>query len=195
VNHLVARWEWRTFGQEFGAAEQRLAALCPEKVQNSDEIYLLATGSDANVKIRDELMDIKLLERVDASGLEQWRPVLKAPFPLAASAVAQVRAALGIPAAGSTADELTPDGLLAELAPAGGRARAVFVKKTRTRIHVDGCVAEITEVVADRKKVRTVAIEDADASKVIAAVRAVGLDRFPNTSYPVGLKQFVGMSR
>ena len=43
----------------------QFAALGAEKVQNSEEIYLLASGSDANVKIRDDLMDIKLLERVD----------------------------------------------------------------------------------------------------------------------------------
>ena len=40
--------------------------------------------------------DIKLLERVDANGLEQWRPTLKEPFPLADSALAQFRAALGL---------------------------------------------------------------------------------------------------
>ena len=59
----------------------RFAALTEEKVQHSEEVYLVAAGSDANVKIRDELLDIKLLEHVDSNGLEQWRPVLKEPFP------------------------------------------------------------------------------------------------------------------
>jgi exopolyphosphatase / guanosine-5'-triphosphate,3'-diphosphate pyrophosphatase len=62
MEKIVPRWEWRAFGQDFGAAEKRFAALAAEKVQNSDEIYLLAAGSDANVKIRDQLLDIKIRE-------------------------------------------------------------------------------------------------------------------------------------
>jgi exopolyphosphatase/guanosine-5'-triphosphate,3'-diphosphate pyrophosphatase len=192
LDHVVPRWEWRTFGQEFGEAEPRFAALAVEKIQNSAEIYLVSTGSDANVKVRDGLMDIKLLERVDANGLEQWRPVLKEPFPLAAAALAQVFAALGVPAVPLTNDSLSLDRLFARLAPAG--ARVVNVLKTRRRYHVQGCVAELTDIVADGTKVRTVAIEDADPAKVIAAVRAMGLDEYPNTSYPRGLKKVIGLS-
>ena len=95
MDQIVPRWEWRTFGHDFGAAEARFATLDAETVQNSEEIYLVSTSSDANVKIRDDMVDIKLLEHVDANGLEQWRPTLKEPFPLADSALAQVRAALG----------------------------------------------------------------------------------------------------
>ena len=97
MDKIVPRWEWRTFGQDFGPAEPRFAALSPEKVQKSEEVYLLVAGSDANVKVRDQLLDIKQLERVNEDGLEQWRPVLKEPFPLKAVTVAAVRAALGLP--------------------------------------------------------------------------------------------------
>ena len=34
---IVPRWEWRTFGTRFGAAETYLAALSPTGVQESDE--------------------------------------------------------------------------------------------------------------------------------------------------------------
>jgi exopolyphosphatase/guanosine-5'-triphosphate,3'-diphosphate pyrophosphatase len=68
------------------------------------------------------------------------------------------------------------------------------VRKPRTRYRINGCVAELTGVIADGKKVRTVAIEDADPAKVLAAVAAMGLDRFPNISYPRGLKQVLGLS-
>jgi exopolyphosphatase / guanosine-5'-triphosphate,3'-diphosphate pyrophosphatase len=191
---IVARWEWRTFGHDFGAAESRFAALGPGKVQNSAETYLLASGSDANVKIRDELMDIKILERVDSSGLEQWRPVFKEPFPLAAAAVAQVQSALGVTHLASSADGLALERLLRDLGRPDSRVRVVAVRKTRNRYQVQGCVAELTDVVADGKPVRTVAIEDADPARVIAAVAHMGLDRFPNISYPRGLKQLIGMS-
>ncbi len=39
---IVPRWEWRTFGEDFGAAEEAFAALTVERVQESDELYLLA---------------------------------------------------------------------------------------------------------------------------------------------------------
>src|SRR4029453_17563207 len=68
----------------------------PGSVQESDELYLLSPNCDANVKIRDGLMDIKTLEQVDAHGLEQWRPVMKAAFPLPAAQVAEVCIALHV---------------------------------------------------------------------------------------------------
>ncbi len=65
----------------FGVAEARLAKLAPLGVQESDELYLIAAAGD-NVKVRDALMDIKVLRAVNEDGLEQWTPVMKAEFPL-----------------------------------------------------------------------------------------------------------------
>ncbi len=146
------------------------------------------------MKIRDGLLDIKLLERVDSNGLEQWRPVAKERFPLGASAVASVRKALSLPDPTGTPAAVSLDQFLAEIAPPGGTVHAVNVSKTRTRYVVEGCVSEVTEVVADGNEIWTIAIEDSDASKVIAAVRAMGLDGYENTSYPRGLKMAIGLS-
>src|SRR4051794_17384587 len=137
---IIPRWEWRTFGHDFGPAERHLSALVPEKLQESEEVYLLGTGDDANVKVRDALMDIKILDQVDENGLEQWRPVLKAPFPLDAAGIAQVCRALGAPPLESTTAP-APDRLIAELAAAGGTVQVVQVSKTRHRHHIEGCVA------------------------------------------------------
>ena len=57
--------------------------LPPERVRRATSLYLLSLESDASVKVRDGLMDVKQLQRVDEDGLEQWQPVLKAEFPLA----------------------------------------------------------------------------------------------------------------
>ncbi len=59
------------------------------------------------MKVRDDLMDVKQLEAVDDDGLEQWRPVLKASFPLAAADVAAVLDALGVVRAGARARRRT----------------------------------------------------------------------------------------
>src|SRR5258705_5322208 len=92
---IIPRWEWRTFGRRFGIAESRFVALTPTGVQETDELYLLG-GSDENVKIRDELMDIKILREVGAQGLERWEPVMKSGFPLTRADAATVFASLNV---------------------------------------------------------------------------------------------------
>jgi len=94
---IVPRWEWRTFGDDFGEADTFFAGKSPERDQESDETYLLSTEGDASVKVRGGLMDVKELQGVDDYGLEQWKPVLKAEFPLG---VEEVREDAATPAEG-----------------------------------------------------------------------------------------------
>jgi exopolyphosphatase/guanosine-5'-triphosphate,3'-diphosphate pyrophosphatase len=191
MHAIVPRWEWRTFGTSFRAADERFAALAVERVQESDETYLLSPVNDANVKIRDALMDIKALVEVGSTGLEQWRPVMKATFPLSRDALEDVCAALGVAVPAST-DDAVPLEQLGTLLSGRG-VRAIAVHKRRVRYTIDGCASEVTEVVADGRPVRTVAIESEDADRVLGAVRAMGLAGLENISYPRGLKALVGM--
>jgi exopolyphosphatase / guanosine-5'-triphosphate,3'-diphosphate pyrophosphatase len=96
LENIIPRWEWRTFGESFGVSDDRFAALEPTSTQESDELYLLSSVTNENVKVRDLLMDIKALQRVNADGLEQWKPVLKGAFPLPAAEVKNVFTALGV---------------------------------------------------------------------------------------------------
>jgi exopolyphosphatase/guanosine-5'-triphosphate,3'-diphosphate pyrophosphatase len=193
MENIIPRWEWRTFGESFGESDDRFAALEPSGVQESDEVYLLSPVTDENVKIRDLLMDIKTLKQVNADGLEQWTPVMKGAFPLPAAQVKRVFDALGVSSPPLARGEYSLEQFVAELAEPGGHLRVVQVRKKRVRYKVDGCMSEVTEVIADGKKTRTVAIESEDATRVIATVRSLGLDRFENICYPQGLKQLVGM--
>jgi exopolyphosphatase/guanosine-5'-triphosphate,3'-diphosphate pyrophosphatase len=192
MSTIIPRWEWRSFGTDFGAADAKFAALSVEKIQESDEVYLLSPLTDANVKIRAELMDIKTLVQTSDAGLEQWRPVMKASFPLGKADVGAVCAALGV-SAPSGRDAFTLDQLEAELTVPERGVRAVAVHKRRLRFTINGCTAEMTEVIADGTPVRTVAIESEDAGRVVEAVRQMGLSGFSNISYPRGLKAAVGM--
>ena len=163
-----------------------------DKLQHSDEIYLLSSVSDANVKIRDGLMDIKHLEQTDTHGFEQWRPVLKEAFPLPAAAIEAVFAALGVASPHEPAP-ITLDQLLAEVT-SDSRLRTLEVHKDRTRYHLEGCMAELTEVVADGKTIRTIAVESEDPAHIAAALRALDLEGVENVSYPRGLKRLVEMT-
>jgi exopolyphosphatase / guanosine-5'-triphosphate,3'-diphosphate pyrophosphatase len=192
---IIPRWEWRVFGSDFGAAEGALAALPPGPVEASDELYLLSAAG-ANVKVRDGLMDIKLLREVDGDGLERWEPVMKAGFPLSAAEVARVFQALEVDPPVSIRGAYSLDRLLAELVGPSGAVRPVRVHKRRVRYRLGGCMAEIAEVETDGRTQRTVAVESESPSAVMAAVRGVGLDGHANISYPRGLAALVtGSSR
>src|SRR5512145_1315828 len=183
---IVPRWEWRWFGHRFGPAESRLATLTPGAVQESSETYLLSGAVD-NVKVRDALMDIKILRETRSDGLEQWTPVMKAGFPLPAAEVAKVFAALRLEPPPLHRASYDLEQFIAELAVPSGRIRAIDVQKRRTRYTVGGCMAELSEVVANGKATRTIAVESEDPAAVIAAVRSLGLGGYVNTSYSRGL--------
>jgi exopolyphosphatase / guanosine-5'-triphosphate,3'-diphosphate pyrophosphatase len=183
---MIPRWEWRIFGTTLGAAEAALAASTPGPVEESDELYLLS-GAGANVKVRYDLMDIKLLREVDSDGLERWEPVMKAGFPLPAAEVPRVFDALGVLAPPLTRDTYTLDQLLAELVQPTHAVWVVRVHKRRRRYALANCMAEVAELEVDGRIERTIAVESEDPSAVTAAVRRLGLDGQGNTSYPRGL--------
>ena len=189
---MVPRWEWRTFGERFGEADTRFAALEPERVQESDEVYLVSTESDASVKVRDGLMDVKHLEDVNQDGLEQWIPVMKATFPLPAPEVGSVLAALGVAVPPLSRSEYSFDELVDEVVRPNANLLAVPVHKRRARYTLAGCMAELTEVTTDHGTTRTIAVEAEDPSLVTTAVRELGLAARPNVCLARGLKTLVG---
>jgi exopolyphosphatase/guanosine-5'-triphosphate,3'-diphosphate pyrophosphatase len=190
---IVPRWEWRTFGESFAGAEERFAALSPESVRESDELYLLSREADDSVKVRDELLDVKQLEQVNDDGLEQWRPVLKAPFPLSAATVDSVLAALHASPQPRGRSAYTLDELVEEVVRPSRQLAAVPVHKRRAHYTVSGCMAELTDVRTNNVSTRTIAVESEDPARVLAAVRELGLDTRPNVSFPRGLKALLAI--
>ena len=155
---IVPRWEWRTFGSSFGAAEDALAELASSgEPKESDELYLLST-EDGNVKVRDGRMDIKVLREADQAGLERWEPVMKHPFPLAAEDVSLVLEVLRVPQPRLNRSAYDLDELLDELVRPIGAVREAQIHKRRNRFTVGGCMAELTDVIADGRSTPTVAV-------------------------------------
>ncbi len=180
------RWEWRTFGQRFGPAEDAYATLTPSGIQESDELYLLSAAGD-NVKVRDDLMDIKVLQETDANGLQRWTPVMKAAFPLAAAEATRVVEALRLPATPLLRADYSLDQFLADVVAPAGTIRVMAVHKRRVRYSVGGCMSEVSDVTAEGRGIRTIAIEAEDPAAVVRAVRAMSLGGYRNVDYPSGL--------
>ncbi len=141
AEEIRPRWEWRTFGSHLGVAEERFGALESTGVQESVELYLLGDGN-ANIKVRFNLLDLKVLVEVNDAGLQQWRPVVKAEFPASRDAIREVFEKAKLPVPEMTRDTYTLDEFVAELAP--GVLRPVQVHKRRVRYKVNGCTSEVT---------------------------------------------------
>ena len=183
---IIPRWEWRMFGPTPRAAAAAFAALESDRIQESDEMYLLSPDATADtVKVRDELMDVKSLREVDDDGLERWEPIFKARFPLSAADARSTIAALRVEAAITGEADLPLDEFLALVVPHG--VRPVAVHKRRVRYVVGGCTSELTDVTVDGLATRTIAVESTDKAAVLAAVQSLGLAGYRNTSYPRGL--------
>lgn len=187
---IVPRWEWRTFDTGLQEAEAALLARRSGGDHVSDELYFLSRTGE-NVKVRDGLMDIKVLREVNADGLEQWIPVMKAGFPLPAAEATKVFEALGVTQPPPVQDSWTLEQFVAALAALPEPLRAVEVHKIRRRATIGKCMAECSEVVADGRRSTTIAVEGEDAAAVMAAVRELGLGAWVNTSYPKGLAAMI----
>jgi exopolyphosphatase/guanosine-5'-triphosphate,3'-diphosphate pyrophosphatase len=188
---VVPRWEWRTFGDDLGDAERWFAAHESERAQESDETYLLSSQSDASVKIRGGQLDVKRRERVDDDGLEQWRPVLKASFPLSPADVGTALAALGVDAP-LPEGEYPQERLIDEVVARSGDLLALAVHKRREHYTVGGAMAELSEVRTEHGSRRTIAVESEEPAKVVAAISELGLSSRRNVNMACGLKALAG---
>jgi len=184
------RWEWRSFGQKFGKADERLANLASSGTSDSDEIYFLSDHGQ-NVKIRDGLIDVKILREVDPDGLQQWAPVMKSGFPLSAIDAARVIDALRIPVNGALREYYDIEKFIDAFDRPDSGVRVVKVHKRRVRYTVEGCMAELSEITANGRSIRTVAVESVDPGAVARAVDSLGLTGYINTSYLKGLSDLV----
>jgi exopolyphosphatase/guanosine-5'-triphosphate,3'-diphosphate pyrophosphatase len=189
---VVPRWEWRTFG-ECPDADEALARLRVLAAVDTDETYLLSMHEDASVKVRDGLLDTKVLQRVNGAGLQLWVPTLKAAFPLDEAARVAACAALGVPLPPETTrSDHSLEWLLEELVGSRDDLLAVEVHKSRHRSVLDECMVELTDLRVDGASIPTVAVESADPSLVIQTIRRLGLEGRRNVCVAQGMKSLLG---
>ena len=191
---IVPRWEWRTFAGRFGDADDQLGR-APPGARAGERRALPGRRRRATPPSRSATgcIDVKRLERVDDDGLEQWRPVLKAAFPLRAD---DTRGAGGARRARALLDR---DRVHARRSSSTRWSApnpdllAVTVHKRRAHYTVGGCMVELhgaaTRTTATRGRSRS---SREDPARVIAALRELGLARAPNVSVARGLKALVG---
>ena len=188
---IVPRWEWRAFGSSFDGAEQDIASALPAAPAASREIYLVCRGSDLNVKVRHGSLEIKALQETSAEGLEQWMPVLKAPFPLDRAAAAALYAAWKVapPLMRRSAYDQAP--FYRELIDPNPRIDRVQVTKARRCGAFGGCLVELADLTFDAAATRTLAVESEDPRRLLAALQILGLSPHDNVNYVRALAEHV----
>jgi hypothetical protein len=195
MDEIVPRYEFRAFAQGFGLVEERLRRGRPsELIRESIEFYLVAAGNDdKNLKIRHQTLDVKALIAV-RDGLEQWRPVLKVEFPLSAETLRdEVMAALDVEAGALTRESYTVPQLVDEVARPHPGLGVAHVFKRRFGYTVEGCMAEIAELLINGAAIRSMAVESEDPEAALAAKALLGLDDHENVNYPRAIKRVLGL--
>jgi exopolyphosphatase/guanosine-5'-triphosphate,3'-diphosphate pyrophosphatase len=141
-------------------------------------------------------MDVKHLDRTDERGLELWKPILKASFPLSRSDVASLFEALGVTLPDLERESYSTEELREELIPVRAELLAVDVEKVRRHFLVreenDECMVELTEIRVGSNSTHTIAVESPDPDLVMAIVHNLGLADRSNVNVARGLKTLVG---
>ncbi|OON86735.1 hypothetical protein RAH42_08740 [Pyramidobacter sp. YE332] len=191
---IVARWEWRTFGKgDFGVGEKTLRALPMDSNKRTDEEYILSRNSDENVKIRFDLIDVKSLQKVNADGLEQWLPVLKTGFPIAADELSALAKILKVELPELERAEYTHDQFIKELVVPHKDLELVLVKKDRDIYKIDGATAEIAAAEFNGVAWRTMCVEHEDPILIMRVVEKLGMKGVENMNYIQAMKKSVGI--
>ena len=195
MNEIKPRFEFRAFAQNFGIVEEKIRKLSPvEKIRESSEIYIMSAGNNEyNTKIRDNLMDIKVFVK-EEKGLEQWNPLMKGEFPMQAAKVREeLFPAYGVELPELNRDEYTLDQFLSEVVRPHPDLVAVNIFKRRFAFTINGCIAEIAEILINGAYIQSVNVESVDIDAILKAKDMISLNDYENVNYLLAIKRVIGM--
>ncbi len=193
---IIPRAEFRVFGQ--GVID-----LVKEKMWNGKtvlfqarkmpaETYFLSTKTnEANVKVRDGLLDIKTKVGETPEGYEIFQPRGKFQFPVKkedlATILSHLQAEMELGQESYTIDEfITMARRHPDLAP-------VTVEKMRYGFTIEGIICEYAQVWLNGALVETACAESENYAGMRQVVEGLGLAAMPNTNYLRAAKRVVGM--
>ena len=197
MSNPLGRFEFRIWGNHLSPFRDRIAAIAtPSEPRECAETYILSRATDtANVKLRDELLDIKLMTE-QVGRLERWRPLLKSGFPLdSRTIVEQVFPNLGVAIPQITQPSYTYGEMIRDLIRPNRDLALVEVVKLRSQYAAEKYTAEFAEVrISGGAISETVAIESDDPAAVLRAIAKLGLNSHANINYVRHLKLMTGIT-
>jgi hypothetical protein len=187
------RYEFRIWAPSLAEVRARLDRLTRHApIEHTRETYIVSDAtSDANVKIRAGLMDIKTLLRVE-SGLERWNAYLKADFPIDATLIArQILPALRVDLPALPARVFTAEEFIDGIVKPHRRLTAVEVVKSRRHYPLGASAAEFVEIEIAGRSLQSVAVESASARAALDAIGKLAIGGQANISYVRQIKSML----
>ena len=196
MQEVQARYEFRAFAQNFGLVEEKMRKLSKfEKFRESSEIYILsAANNEHNIKIRYDMLDIKVLVK-EEQGLQQWHPKIKAEFPMKMAVIRdEVFPALKVAVPEFKRSEYSYDQYLEDIIQSHPDLRIARVHKRRFGYTINECISEVAELLINGAAIKTIAVESLGIRAVLQAKEILGLQAYQNVSYLVAIKRILGMA-
>lgn len=192
TNKIIPRWEWRSFGDNFGSAESKIRKSKCSRIRESHETYILSKESNHNIKIRHDLLDVKILQKVNIDNLEQWKPILKSPFPIYQNTLDSLFSFANLSKVNYKRSKYSYHQFIQEIIKNHPKLTVVDVSKKKFGFLINDVPIEIAQLLIASKTVQTIAVEHVDANLTMGMVNQLDLTKFNNINYVSFLKEFAG---
>ena len=193
---IVPRAEFRAFGQGVielvkGKMWNGKTVLFQARKMPAETYFLSAKTNEANVKVRDGLLDIKTKTGETPEGYEIFQPRGKFQFPVPKADLATILSHLKVDMA-LDQDTYTIEEFIA-MARKHPDLTPVLVEKMRYGFTIEGIICEYAQVWFNGALVETACAESENYAGMKAVVEGLGLAGMPNTNYLKAAKGVVGM--
>ena len=193
---IVPRAEFRVFGQ--GVIETVRAhmyngrtVLFQARRMPAETYFLSANTDEANVKVRDGLLDIKSKVGETPEGYEIFQPRGKFKFPVSRADLETILSHLRVRVA-LDKDAYGIDEFVA-MARKHAELRVVTVEKMRYGFTIDGVICEYAQVWFNGALLETACAESENYAGMKEVVEGLGISGMPNTNYLRAAKRVVGL--
>jgi hypothetical protein len=193
---IVPRAEFRVFGHGIiDVVRERMwnagAVLWKARKMPAETYFLSARSDEANVKVREGLLDIKIKVGETPAGYEIFQPRGKFQFPAKRAdlkaILSHLKVEMDVDRETCALDEFT------EMARRHPDLVPVTVEKVRYGFTVDGIICEYARVMFNGALVESACSESDDYEGLCKAIAALGINEMPNTNYLKAAKRVVGM--
>jgi hypothetical protein len=192
---IQTRYEYRVWEDSLTGVRSKLERLAPLlRTETTEDVYLISLTTDVcNAKIRGGRINIKVLLAVK-HGLELWKPVMDAEFPLDRSAIAeQILPVFELPVPYLGRPQYSIDEFVNEVIRVHPKIVMMTTLKRRARFRLNECLAEFASVTIGDVTRETVALESTAVDPVLRLIQQLQIEGRPNVSYVRQLKQQLGV--
>ncbi len=193
---IIPRAEFRVFGQGVIDIVKKLmwngkTVLFQARRMPAETYFLSANTDEANVKVRDGLLDIKTKVGETPEGYEIFQPRGKFQFPVKRDDLTTILSHLKV-AMTLDQESYSIDAFIT-LARKHPELCPVTVEKMRYGFTVDGIICEYAQVWLNGALVETACAESENYDGMKKVVESLGIAEMPNTNYLKAAKKVVGM--